>query len=159
MKFSSSSAPAVGQARRRPWIHSRASGRWLAPLLRECCLRIRLGQRDGPAQIHIGPIAANQFCVFFDKKCIGHKLIVIDDQLFHDKYIKSSQIVESFMTKNSCSSQITDSLNLVMKILKSSNNSLYSVTFLTSVIIIFVTDTHFSCSACLDLGTKGQLGN
>ena len=50
------------------------------------------------------------------------------------------------MTKNSCSSQITDNLNLTMKILNSSQNSLYSMTFLTSVIIIFVTDTHFSCS-------------
>ena len=63
--------------------------------------------------------------------------------------MKSSQIVESFMTKNLCSSQITDDLNFLTKILKSSQNSRYSMTILTSVIIIFVTNTHFSCS---DLG-------
>ena len=60
--------------------------------------------------------------------------------------MKSSQIVESFMTKNLCSSQITDDLNFLTKILKSSQNSRYSMTILTFVIIIFVTDTHFSCS-------------
>ena len=54
------------------------------------------------------------------------------------------------MTINSCSSQITDSLNFLTKILKSSQNSRYSMTFLTSIIIIFVTDTYFSCSGtCL----------
>ena len=69
--------------------------------------------------------------------------------MFHDKYMKSSQIDESFMTKNLCSSQITDDLNLLTKILKSSQNSRYSMTILTSVIIIFVTNIHFSCSAIL----------
>ena len=71
---------------------------------------------------------------------------VTNSLILDDKFVKSSLMVHLWWRKLVSVTKILVYFKLMTKFHESSQNGNYSMTFLTSVITIFVTDAHISCS-------------
>ena len=71
---------------------------------------------------------------------------VTNSLILDDKFVKSSLMVHLWWRKLVSVTKIFVYFKLMTKFHESSQNGNYSMTFFTSVITIFVTDAHISCS-------------